>query len=167
MPEISRFLGIVIAIFNNDHPPSHFHAVDGEYRITVTIEDGVLSGTFPKRAVRHVLEWHELHKSELLENWELSRQHKPLNRFLPWSSTMVHVVAVKVTGEYRLFLRFSDGSEGEVDLREELHGEIFEPLLEPGRFAEAALHPELGTVVWPNGADFAPEFLHQAISVPA
>ena len=83
MPEISRFLGIVIAIFYRDHPPSHFHAVYGEYRITVTIEDGVVSGKFPKRALRHVLEWHELHKDELLENWELARDRKPLKPIAP------------------------------------------------------------------------------------
>ncbi len=83
MPEISRFLGIVIAIFYNDHPPSHFHAVYGEYRITVSIEEGIVKGAFPKRALRHVLEWHELYRDHLRENWELSRQRKPLKPIPP------------------------------------------------------------------------------------
>ena len=61
MPELSRFLGIVIAIFPRQHPPPHFHAVYGEYQITVGITSGVVSGEFPKRALRHVLEWYELH----------------------------------------------------------------------------------------------------------
>jgi hypothetical protein len=74
MPIISRFLGIIIAMYWNDHAPPHFHARYGEYEITVDIETGVVSGSFPKRALRHVLEWYELHKDELMEDWELCRQ---------------------------------------------------------------------------------------------
>jgi len=70
MPELSRFLGIVIGIFPRDHPPPHFHAVYGEYQITVDIKTGVVQGTFPKRALRHVLEWYDEHQQELLETWD-------------------------------------------------------------------------------------------------
>lgn len=71
MPVISRFLGIVIAMYWNDHAPPHFHAKYGDYEITVNILTGIVSGTFPKRALRHVLEWYELHKDELMEDWDL------------------------------------------------------------------------------------------------
>jgi hypothetical protein len=64
-PEISRFLGIAIAIYYRDHGPPHFHAVYEEFEVTVTIDGGVVSGEFPKRALRLVLEWHELHQHEL------------------------------------------------------------------------------------------------------
>ena len=74
MPELSRFLGIVIAMFYRDHEPAHFHAVYGEYQITVGIEDGVVKGEFPRRALRHVLDWAALHKAELLANWGRARQ---------------------------------------------------------------------------------------------
>ena len=50
MPEISRFLGIIIAMFYKDHAPPHFHAIYGEYEITVEIDSGVINGRFPKRA---------------------------------------------------------------------------------------------------------------------
>jgi hypothetical protein len=83
MLEISRFLGIVIAMFYRDHAPPHFHAVYGDFDITVTIETGVISGEFPKRALSHVLEWMDLHKTELTENWELARQGKPLKNVAP------------------------------------------------------------------------------------
>ncbi|MCU1267061.1 MAG: hypothetical protein JWM21_3379 [Acidobacteria bacterium] len=63
--------------------------------------------------------------------------------------------------------RFSDGVEGEVDLRDELYGEIFEPLKNKDFFKKFVLSPERHTITWPNGADFAPEFLHSAITVPA
>jgi hypothetical protein len=74
MPIISKFLGIVIAMYWDDHLPPHFHAKYGEYQITVDILTGVVEGRFPNRALRHVLEWHEMHKSELLEDWELCRR---------------------------------------------------------------------------------------------
>lgn len=83
MPEISRFLGIVITMFYRDHDPPHFHAAYGGYDIVVSIGDGVVTGQFPRRALRLVLEWYELHKAELVENWELARQRKPLKRIPP------------------------------------------------------------------------------------
>ncbi|WP_082674652.1 DUF4160 domain-containing protein [Thiohalocapsa sp. ML1] len=73
MPVISRFLGIIIAMYWDDHSPPHFHAKYGEYEITVEILTGVVQGKFPKRALRHVLEWHDLHQDELLEDWGLCR----------------------------------------------------------------------------------------------
>lgn len=83
MPEISRFLGIVIAIFYKDHEPPHFHAVYGDFEITVDIVTGVIGGQFPRRALRHVLEWYELHREELLEDWELARNRQPLKKIAP------------------------------------------------------------------------------------
>jgi hypothetical protein len=83
MPEISRFLGIIIAMYHREHGPPHFHAVYGEYQITVQIETGIVSGQFPKRALRHVLEWLDLHAEELRANWELARQKRPLNAIAP------------------------------------------------------------------------------------
>ena len=68
---------------------------------------------------------------------------------------------------YCIWIRFSDGAEGEVDLSSELHDEIFEPLKAIEYFNTLRVHPELHTVVWPNGADFAPEFLRSALRVAA
>jgi len=69
----------------------------------------------------------------------------------------------KYQRDYRIWLRFADGVEGEVDLESELWGDVFEPLKDKARFAEFALDGELGTVVWSGGADFAPEFLYQKL----
>ena len=57
MPEISRFLGIIIAMFYRDHPSPHFHAIYGEYEIVIEIESGIINGRFPQRALKLVLEW--------------------------------------------------------------------------------------------------------------
>jgi hypothetical protein len=75
----------------------------------------------------------------------------------------IAVTAVRHVRDHILWLRFSDGAEGEVDLRDELDGEVFEPLREVTFFARAAVDPELQTVAWPNGADLAPEFLHDLV----
>jgi hypothetical protein len=83
MPEISRFLGIIIAVFYRDHVPPHFHAKYGDFEITVTIDSGLVGGQFPRRALTHVLEWHSLHKAELLENWKLAEERKPLKPIPP------------------------------------------------------------------------------------
>ena len=71
MPEVSKFLGIIISMYWSEHNPPHFHAKYGEYKIIIHIHTGVVEGKFPKRALKHVFEWYELHKDELLEDWEL------------------------------------------------------------------------------------------------
>lgn len=70
-------------MFYREHPPPHFHADYGEYGITVTIEDGVVEGQFPRRALRHVLEWYELHQDELMRNWERAERREPLEKIPP------------------------------------------------------------------------------------
>jgi hypothetical protein len=70
VPEISRFFGVVIRMLANDHAPPHFHAHYAEYEVTINIRDGVVTGTFPGRALRLVLEWRDLHQDDLMENWD-------------------------------------------------------------------------------------------------
>jgi hypothetical protein len=83
MPELSRFLGIVIGMFYREHGVPHFHAVYGEYEISVEVETGRIHGHFPARALKLVLEWMNLHASELLENWQLAKHGEPLKRIAP------------------------------------------------------------------------------------
>jgi len=84
MPEISRFFGIIIAIFYDEHNPPHFHARYGEFKAAIKIEDfSVLEGKLPPRALGLVIEWASLHKDELLQDWELARQQNPLKKIEP------------------------------------------------------------------------------------
>ncbi|MFZ2032170.1 MAG: DUF2442 domain-containing protein [Candidatus Dormiibacterota bacterium] len=76
---------------------------------------------------------------------------------------MVKVTGVERLGEYRLRLTFSDGMVGDIDLAAELWGEMFEPLRDIAQFNSVSVDPELGTLVWPNGADLDPEGLHDAV----
>lgn len=73
---------------------------------------------------------------------------------------MLNITAVECRGAHRLWLRFSDGTEGEVDLASHLQGTVFEPLRDARVFASVRLDPEIRSVAWPNGADLAPEYLH-------
>jgi hypothetical protein len=77
--------------------------------------------------------------------------------------SVVDVIEVKPLHDYRLWLRFEDGLEGEIDLENELIGRVFEPLREPSAFAQVRVDREIGTIVWPNGADMAPETLYELI----
>jgi hypothetical protein len=83
MPEISRFLGIIIYMVYNDHEPPHFHAKYGEYNIPVGIESGIVEGKFPRRALNAVLEWYQIYKDLLAENWKLSLNHDELMKIPP------------------------------------------------------------------------------------
>jgi len=123
MPEISRFFGIVIAVFYADHAPPHFHARYGEHRAIIGL-------------------------------------------FRRWSEAMmVDVVEVRALEGYRVFVRFEDGVQGEIDVSEMVTFEgVFAPLRDPARFAEVRVHPELRTVYWPNGADLDPDVLYSRVS---
>lgn len=80
---------------------------------------------------------------------------------------ILHVVDAKYERDYVLRLKFNDGAEGVVDLADQLYGEVFAPLKDPAQFRAFRIDPELDTVVWNNGADFAPEFLRERLLVPA
>lgn len=71
MPQVSRFFGIVIAMYHDDHPPPHFHARYAGNEIQVGIRDGRVNGKFPARAQALVLEWWNLHRDDLETNWRL------------------------------------------------------------------------------------------------
>jgi hypothetical protein len=80
---------------------------------------------------------------------------------------ILRIVAAKVCGPRRLDLTFNNGVRKRVDLTPLLEGPVFEPLRSRGYFAKAALDAEAGTVVWPNGADLAPEALYELPNQPA
>lgn len=73
----------------------------------------------------------------------------------------LHVTRVSYLQSYELELEFSDGIVKKVDLSRELYGEVFEPLKDPTFFKRVTLNEETNTIEWPNGADFAPEFLYE------
>jgi len=84
MPTISQFFGIVIRMFFNDHAPPHFHVQYNEFKAVVNIADlAVTEGKLPRRAQELVLDWAELHRAELLENWDLCRAKQQPKKIPP------------------------------------------------------------------------------------
>ena len=84
MPEISRFYGIIIKMYYDDHNPPHFHAEYGEYQALIRIEDYTLiKGSLPPRALGLVMEWTALHTKELMREWTLAENDKPLFTIKP------------------------------------------------------------------------------------
>lgn len=77
-PEICRFYGIIIYMFVKDHAPPHFHAKYAEYRALINIDTGeLIDGSLPRRALRLVQDWTELHREELNKNWIESQKDNP------------------------------------------------------------------------------------------
>ena len=84
MPEVSRFFGIVIAMFYNDHPPPHFHVRYGEQRALIDIDAlSVIEGSLSPRVLGLVVEWAALHREELERNWDRARRHERLHLIRP------------------------------------------------------------------------------------
>lgn len=77
---------------------------------------------------------------------------------------LVHVIGVQCPGGYRLRLQFDDGVSGEIDFSGEAWSGVFTPLANPDYFKRVELDEELGTIVWPNGADIAPETLRRLVN---
>ena len=84
MPEISRFFGIIIAMYYNEHAPPHFHAKYAGQRASFSIDDlRIIEGKLPQRVISLVLEWAFIHREELMENWHRAKRKKKLQKIEP------------------------------------------------------------------------------------
>jgi hypothetical protein len=84
MPEISRFLGISIRMYRDDHAPPHFHAIYGEFSAQVSIRNpGIIQGKLPARVLGYVVEWAALHEAELAQCWEAAQTDQPMQTIEP------------------------------------------------------------------------------------
>lgn len=77
------------------------------------------------------------------------------------------VIDARHAGQYKVWLRFADGLSGEIDLADELWGTMFEPLKNVEMFAKLRVDGDLDTIVWPNGADLSPQWLHEQLEARA
>ncbi len=83
MPEICRFYGIIIYMLIDDHNPPHIHVWYNDYKAIVYINNGVVKGTLPRRVLSLVYEWLDLHKEELLQNWEYASNNMSPKKIEP------------------------------------------------------------------------------------
>jgi hypothetical protein len=104
-----------------------------------------------------------MYRKELLANWERARRHEPLKPIDPLRQdvSMVRVRTVRCLHDFVVELTFTDGTTRSVDLEPFLTGPVFEPLrADPDLFRRIRVESELGTIVWPNGADICPDTLY-------
>jgi hypothetical protein len=84
MPEISRFLGIVIRMYRDAHPPPHFHAIYGEFSAQISIHSpAIIRGQLPPRVLGFVTEWAVLHEAELQRNWQAAQTDGRVEKIAP------------------------------------------------------------------------------------
>ncbi|NCQ98043.1 MAG: DUF4160 domain-containing protein [Microcystis aeruginosa L211-101] len=84
MPEISRFLGIIITMYYNDYTPAHFHVRYNQQKAIIDIKNlTILQGQLSPRILGLVIEWAAIHQQELKQNWQLARLNEPLQPILP------------------------------------------------------------------------------------
>jgi hypothetical protein len=84
MPEISLFYGIRVTMNWSEHNPPHFHVEYAEFNASIDIQKAqIISGALPNRQLKLVLAWCEIHRDELMQNWQLAKDSMPLNRINP------------------------------------------------------------------------------------
>lgn len=94
-------------------------------------------------------------------NRAIDLKHYDQDAIVRGEGSISHVVRADVLSGFVVRLEFDDGFIREIDLEPELWGPMFEPLRDPKVFRQLRVDPEIGTIVWPNGADLAPEFLRE------
>ena len=84
MPEISRFLGISIRMYRDEHLPPHFHAIYNEFAAQISIRNpALINGKLPPRVLGYVIEWATLHEAELAQCWDAARSDQPIGKIEP------------------------------------------------------------------------------------
>ena len=83
MPEISRFYGIIIYMYYNEHNPPHFHFSFGEYKGVMYIKTGIIEGKIPAKVIKKIIAWAEIHEKNLLKTWDLLQEGKRITRIKP------------------------------------------------------------------------------------
>ena len=83
MPELSRFFGIILAMFGDDHNPPHFHVRYGDNEAIISIKDGIVKGELPRKVLKDVFKWMDLHQAELSENWQRLQDGKDIVKIEP------------------------------------------------------------------------------------
>lgn len=84
MPVITRFCGIKVMMYYDEHNPPHFHAEYNDHKALIDIKEAkVIKGALPSSELKLVLGWAVLHKDELMDNWQLAKEGKPLNSINP------------------------------------------------------------------------------------
>ena len=83
MPTISMFFGIIITMYYDEHNPPHFHATYQDYKAAFNLDGELMTGEMPKRQKKFIAAWAEMHRDELLANWQLAANEQQLYKIDP------------------------------------------------------------------------------------
>jgi uncharacterized protein DUF2442/uncharacterized protein DUF4160 len=166
VPTISRFFGIAIRMYFDEHAPPHFHAYySGAGVARNSSRWAIAHSTTSAKARRGRAP--SVTSSESMAIAALGTRGYPstvaADRTAGIGATMHTVSRVEVREGYRLHVEFTDGVAGEIDLSDRLFGPVFEPLRSRELFRRVGID-EFGVITWPNGADLAPDALHRRLS---
>lgn len=170
MPTISEFFGILIHMYYNVHAPPHFHAKYGEYEALIQISPlCVLKGNLPPRALSLVIEWAQMHQEELMEIGIMLQITKDYKKFLHFNKRgdmefkRARILECKPRPNYRVWIRFDDGLEGEVDLSDLVGKGVFEAWKSIDFFNQVRVDPKTETLTWGDEIDLDPYVLREKI----
>ena len=166
MPEISRFFGIIIRMFYDDHNPPYFHAYYQGNQAVFDLCGNITKGSLQsKTATKLVREWVDLHLDEIEKDWNLAKEDKELLKIEPLDQFMWNlneIIELKYKKEYIYHIKFDNGVEGDLNFSSYLsRGNVFSCFSDKKFFSKAKI--EGGTISWPNGVDIAPETIYEKI----
>jgi len=161
VPTISRFYGIVITMFFNDHPPPHVHVRYGEHvgRIDYRTGDVLTGDTWSGHPTRRRMVGAALRRA----GCQLGQcpREAPAEPDRPAAMTIApRMLSAVAVGSFVVRVLFADGEVRDVDLSRYLDGPVFGPLRDPALFARVTVDEETRTVTWPNGADLDPDVIY-------
>jgi hypothetical protein len=164
MPTISMFFGIIIRMYfaPKEHNPSHIHAYYQDYKTTIKISDGeIIEGQMPVRQLRLIQAWIEIHRDELLADWNLCQNGEKPFQIEPLNDITMYLAVkeVKPLENYNLLLTFENGEKRQFDMSPYLNLEIFQELIDEKMFKTVKIN--FDTIEWANEADIDPEILYR------
>lgn len=162
MPVISMFYGIIIRLYlldNKHHNLPHIHAKYAEFEASIGIEDGeILAGELPRKQLRLVQAWIELHRDELMADWNWLLMVSHHTKLLRCEVSMYwDVKSVKPLPDYQIYVEIDDGRKSIFDLKPYLDHGVFRELRDVNYFNQVGIL--FGAVTWPHEQDIAPETL--------
>jgi hypothetical protein len=172
MPQVSRFFGIVIFMYFNDHSPAHFHAQYSGQEAIYEIETlEIQRGNLQRRAHGLVMEWASLHWQELLDDWiragwrtlGRNRSTRLRSKTMAKERVLVRVRSVIPKEPNWVVVKFENGEKREIDLTQYLSGPIFAPVRDDPDYFKT-VQVRAGTLSWENGADIDPDVLYYELT---
>jgi hypothetical protein len=162
MSTLSRFQGLHIYMNENDHNPPHFHVDYNGQEAVFGLDLKLIEGKLPFNKKKLVLEWASSRKEKLAFAWSQCQEGKKVQK-LSSIGHMLHVRSVKYLSDYKVYIRFTDNTEGILDISSYMDfnkGPVWYPLKDEDYFSKVKVNNIHGTLQWPNEVEIDPRILY-------